>query len=65
MVTQLYPQLYDLLNEKCKEVPKEVEEKVKILNNIVTSDDYEVEVLLQDLDFIIKLMKKYLSKDKF
>ena len=40
IVTQLYPQLCDLLNEKCKEVPKEVEEKVKILYDIVTSDDY-------------------------
>ena len=65
IVTQLYPQLCDLLNEKCKEVPKELKKKLKYFIILLPSDDYQVEVLLQDLDFIIKLMKKYLSKDKF
>jgi len=38
--TKLYPKVVELMNEKCKNVPQEVVEKVKKIYDVVSAHDY-------------------------
>ncbi len=40
IVNEVVPKVYDLISQKCKNVPTEVEEMVKKIYDIVTADDF-------------------------
>ena len=40
IVNELLPKVYDLISQKCKNVPSELEENVKKIYDVVTADDY-------------------------
>ena len=40
IVNELLPKVYDLISQKCKNVPTEIEENVKKIYDIVSADDF-------------------------